>query len=95
MEFNFGERYNQRKMKLDGCKITINVLEFSKYTFATFGSYFVDLILSNISRRVMAWKIVPTCLFWCLWRERNNQSFEDVEKTFEELLSSFYHTLYI
>jgi hypothetical protein len=43
----------------------------------------------------MVRKITPTCLFWCLWRERNNWSFEDVEKTFEELLSSFYHTLYL
>jgi len=41
------------------------------------------------------WKMAPICLFWCLWRERNNRSFEDVEKTPEELLSSFYHTLYL
>jgi hypothetical protein len=43
----------------------------------------------------MVWKMAPICLFWCLWRERNNRSFEDVEKTSEELLSSFYHTLYL
>jgi len=39
--------------------------------------------------------MAPTCLFWCLWRERNNQNFEDVEKTSEEILYSFYHTLYL
>jgi hypothetical protein len=39
--------------------------------------------------------MAPTRLFWCLWKERNNWSFEDVKKTFEELLSSFYHTLYL
>jgi hypothetical protein len=27
-------------------------------------------------------------------RERNNQSFENLEKTSEEILSSFYHTMY-
>jgi hypothetical protein len=33
--------------------------------------------------------------FLCLWREKNNRSFEDVEKSSEEILSSFYHTLYL
>jgi hypothetical protein len=50
---------------------------------------------SGRSRSATVWKMTPTCLFWCLWRERNNRSFEDVEKTPEELLSSFYHTLYL
>jgi hypothetical protein len=42
----------------------------------------------------MVWKIVPICPFWCLWRERNKRSFEDLESTLEEILSSFYLTLY-
>jgi hypothetical protein len=46
-------------------------------------------------RSATMWKMAPTCLFWRLWRERNNRSFEDVEQTFGELLSSFYHTLYL
>jgi hypothetical protein len=51
-------------------------------------------------RSATVWKMAPTCLFWCLWREekkKKNQSFEDVETTpppAEELLSS-YHTLYL
>jgi hypothetical protein len=50
------------------------------------------------SRRPMSvalWKMMPICLFWCLWREKNNRSFEDLERTLEEILSSFYHTLYL
>jgi hypothetical protein len=47
------------------------------------------------SRSATVWKIMPTCLFWCLWREINNRNFEDMEKTPEELLSSFYYTLYL
>jgi hypothetical protein len=47
----------------------------------------------------MVWKMASTCLFWCLWRERNNRSFKEVEKTSEEILSSFffffYHSLYL
>jgi hypothetical protein len=38
----------------------------------------------------MVWKMASTCLFWCLWRERNNRSFKEVEKTSEEILSSFF-----
>jgi hypothetical protein len=42
----------------------------------------------------VVWKMVPIFLLWCLWRERNNRSFEDLESTLEEILSSFYLTLY-
>jgi hypothetical protein len=38
--------------------------------------------------------MIPICLSLCLWRERNNRSFENLESTLEEILSSFYHTLY-
>jgi len=49
---------------------------------------------SERPRSVAIWKMAPICLFWCLWRERNNRSFEDLESTLKEILSSFYHTLY-
>jgi hypothetical protein len=42
----------------------------------------------------MSWVMTPICLFWCLWRDRNSKSFEDLESTLEEILSSFYHSLY-
>jgi hypothetical protein len=25
------------------------------------------------------WRVTPLCLMWCLWRDRNAQSFEDIE----------------
>jgi hypothetical protein len=31
------------------------------------------------------WKMIPSCLMWCLWRERNDQNFEDRERTLVEL----------
>jgi hypothetical protein len=50
------------------------------------------------SRRLMSvalWKMMPICLFWCLWREMNNKSFGDLESSLKEILSSFYHTMYL
>jgi hypothetical protein len=40
------------------------------------------------------WKMVPTCLFWCVWNERNNRCFEDLERSLEDILSLFFRTLY-
>ena len=31
------------------------------------------------------WNLVPGCLMWIVWLERNCQSFEDKEKTLDEL----------
>jgi hypothetical protein len=41
------------------------------------------------------WKMVPLCLLWCLWREMNDRSFEDRERTLEEIKSLFFYTLYL
>lgn len=37
------------------------------------------------------WKIVPLCL----WREMNDISFDDCEKTLEEIKSLIFNTLYL
>jgi hypothetical protein len=42
-------------------------------------------------RSAALWKIVPTCLFWTVWRERNNRRFEDLERSLEDIISSFFH----
>jgi hypothetical protein len=49
---------------------------------------------SRRPRSTVVWKMAAICLFWCLWRDRNNSSFKDLESTLEEILSSFYLTLY-
>jgi len=46
------------------------------------------------SRSAVVWKMVPCCLLWCLWRERNDRQFEDKERTIEELISFFFYSLY-
>jgi hypothetical protein len=41
------------------------------------------------------WKMLPSCLLWCQWRERNDPIFEECERMLEELKSSFFYSLYI
>lgn len=45
------------------------------------------------SQSVVVWKMMPYCLLWYRWKERNNQNFEDQEMTLEEL-KSFFYSLY-
>jgi hypothetical protein len=37
------------------------------------------------TRSVVVWKMAPSCLLWCLWKEMNDRSFEDRKKTLEEI----------
>jgi hypothetical protein len=41
------------------------------------------------------WKMVHTCLFWCLWRGRNDRNFEDKKRMLGEIISLFFETLYL
>ena len=44
-------------------------------------------------RNIVVWMIVPHCLMWCIWRERNSRSFEDRERSILEFKSFFFGTL--
>jgi len=46
-------------------------------------------------RSAAVWKMVPTCIFWTIWREMNNRSFEDLERSLEDIIYSFFHTLFL
>ena len=35
------------------------------------------------------WNLVPLCLMWCPWRERNRRTFEDMDGSDDQLLASF------
>ena len=39
------------------------------------------------------WLMVPHCLLWCLWRERNSRCFEDKERSISHLKLCFFRTL--
>ena len=40
------------------------------------------------------WNLAPLCLMWCLWRERNMRTFEDMESSDDQLLASFSSSLF-
>lgn len=50
--------------------------------------------MSGRLRSTGNWKIIPICLFWCLRKEKI-MCFEDLEKSLEDILAAFLHTLYL
>ena len=44
-------------------------------------------------RNSAIWMVVPHCLMWCIWRERNNWHFEDLERLVANLQCFFLKTL--
>jgi hypothetical protein len=41
------------------------------------------------------WSLVPLCLMWCLWRERNARSLDDRKNGLLKLKKTMLHTMYI
>ena len=39
------------------------------------------------------WKVVPLCLMWCIWKERNCRCFEYIERSMPDLKLLFFQTL--
>ena len=37
------------------------------------------------NRNGVIWMIVSHCLMWCIWLERNNRHFEDLEKSLSDV----------
>jgi hypothetical protein len=62
--------------------------------FLVMPSSVLDLCASRCSfgktRSAVVWKMVPICIFWSIWRERNNRCFEDLESSLEEILASLF-----
>ena len=44
-------------------------------------------------RNIVIWRIVPHCLMWRIWRERNLRSFEDRNWSILEFKPFFFSTL--
>jgi hypothetical protein len=50
--------------------------------------------LGGRTRSAVVWKMIPLCLMWCIWRERNTRCFEDSTMSFEEIVHYVLFTLY-
>jgi hypothetical protein len=40
------------------------------------------------------WNLVPHCLMWTVWCERNSRTFDDLKKSDDQLLGSFVESLF-
>ena len=40
------------------------------------------------------WNLVPLCIFWCIWKERNQRTFKDLDSSGDQMLASFSGTLF-
>jgi exonuclease III len=40
------------------------------------------------------WNLIPSCLMWTIWRERNNRIFEDQENSVAKIIEAFFGSLY-
>ena len=45
-------------------------------------------------RNMVVWRMIPHCVMWCIWRERNARHFEDCERSVVDLKLPFFQTLY-
>ena len=46
-------------------------------------------------RHIDVWRLVPHCLIWCIWCERNARSFEGCECSLLDIKSFFLNTLWM
>ena len=70
---------------------------FWSFVFRVFGiqwvlpKWVVDLLFAHRNwfgkHSLDIWYVVPLCLMWILWRERNRQTFEDPERSISQLES--------
>ena len=40
------------------------------------------------------WNLVLLCILWCIWKERNRRTFEDLDSSGDQMLASFSGTLF-
>ena len=79
-------------------------LELWNMVFSLFGVYWV-MPLSAVGlfacwqgrfghhRNGDLWRVVPHCLLWCIWKERNSRCFEDIERSILDIKLLFFRTL--
>uniref|UniRef100_A0A2N9IT20 Uncharacterized protein n=1 Tax=Fagus sylvatica TaxID=28930 RepID=A0A2N9IT20_FAGSY len=49
---------------------------------------------TGLGRGPRVWNLIPSCLMWTIWRERNNRTFENLETPLAKVLELFFVSLY-
>jgi hypothetical protein len=62
--------------------------------FTRFGLSWV-MPSSVINLFAAIWKMMLICPFWCLWKEKNNRCFKDLERSLEDIFNFVFHSLHI
>ena len=78
--------------------------EIWSFVFRSFG---IDWVLSNRviellfgwwnwfgKNSLSVWNLIPSCLMWTIWRERNSRTFEDIEGLVGKIIGIFIGSLY-
>ena len=80
------------------------LIGYEAFVFITFGLSWViprsipDLLfgwwnwLGKQSSQI--WNLVPLCILWCIWKEWNQRTFEDLDSSSDQMLASFSGTLF-
>ena len=72
--------------------------ELHSYILTLFGVEWVMLRRGGSIRCSLVkeiWRLVPLCVTWCIWHERNSWFFEDVEILVVELQKSMHNMLHM
>lgn len=51
-------------------------------------------VIQYTMERLPIWSVIPSCVMWLVWRERNSHVFEDIERSVPQLKSQLVGTLF-
>ena len=75
-----------------------NLWSFRVWGKGTKWTNFKQLLLKTLfefgKNQSSIWNLVPLCLMWSIWRERNARTFEDMSRSADQLLELFVTSLY-
>ena len=75
----------------------LSVMELCLYNFwLVLGYTYIDTRLAFWLGKHLSqiWYLALLCILWCIWKERNRRTFEDLDSSGDQMLTSFSGTLF-